>query len=115
MVDSVVFLPDPDRDAGLLEIIESPWNKQYSLLAATGTTAEGVSLAVQTLLEQTQQLEGNLAVVEPTVDPFSDEPNQVSTYSVDTRSAGLTNQETSGADNSISEKELSTLANRWWK
>jgi hypothetical protein len=116
VVDSVAFLPDPDRDAGLLEIIESPWNEEYSILALTGTTSEGVRLAVQTLLEQTQQLEGNLAVVEPIFNPFSDEPNQVSTYSVDTRSRVPINQEASGTNNNtLSEKDLSALANRWWK
>ncbi len=114
-VDSVAFLPDPNRDAGLLEIIESPWHEEYSLLAITGTTAEGVELAVQTLLEYARQLEGNLAVVEPSYDLLSDEPPQLSTYSVDTRQPVSVNQETSDTNEAISEKDLFSLANRWWK
>ena len=115
-VDSVAFLSDPNRDAGLLEIIESPWNEEYSLLAITGTTAEGVEVAAQTLLERTRQLEGNLAVVEPSYDPFSNEAPQLSTYSVDTRQLEASvNQETSDTNKSTSEKDLFSLANRWWK
>ncbi len=113
-VDSVAFLPDPERDAGLLEIVESPWNEEYSLLALTGTTDEGVDLAVQTLLAQTRQLKGNLGVVEFSHNLFSDEP-LLSTYSVDTRSPAPLEQGSSSSNNPISEKELAALANRWWK
>jgi hypothetical protein len=116
-VDSVAFMADPERDAGLLEIIESPWNAEYSLLAITGTTDAGVDLAVQALLEQTRQLKGNLAVAEPVLDPFPDESYQISTYSVDTRPVAPINQEASSTttSNALSEKNLSTLANRWWR
>lgn len=127
-IDSVAFVPDPSRDAGLLEIAESPWNEKYALLAITGTTDEGLRLAVQTLLEQTDRLQGNLAVVEPVFDPFSGELTQVSTYAADTRPPVLIiDEEASTADNELElEKETTTedvtfkddkilLAERWWK
>jgi len=109
VIDSVAFLPDPDRDAGLLEIIESPWSERHSLLAVTGTTDKGVQLAVQTLLEPSSSLEGNLAVVEPFL--FSD---QVSIFVTDTRGHITANEETS-TNNTTSEDNLLFLAERWWK
>lgn len=115
VIDNVAFLPDPTRDAGLLQIIESPWNKEYSILAVTGTTAQGVSLAVQSLLEQTGELKGNLAVIEPALNPFFAEPNKISSYSVDTRAVLPANQGSSNPKNSLSEQDRSALANRWWK
>jgi hypothetical protein len=115
-VDSVAFLPDPSRDAGLLGISASPWNEKYSLLAITGTSDEGFRLAVQTLLEQTSRLKGNLAVVEPTFDPFSDEPNQVSTYSLDTRPQALIDVDREvSTNNTVSEKDVVLLGERWWR
>lgn len=112
IVDSVALLPDPDRDAGLLEIADSPRSEKYNLLAITGTTDEGIRLAVQTLLGQTSRLKGNLAIIEPAFTPLSDEPNQVSIYSIDTRpSAG---EETSMSD-ATSENDLALLAERWWR
>ncbi len=113
IVDSVVLLPDPERDAGLLEITDSPWSEKHSLLAITGTTDEGIRLAVQTLLEQTGRLKGNLAIIEPAFTPLSDEPNQVSIYSIDTRPPA-SNEETSMSD-ATSENDLALLAERWWK
>jgi hypothetical protein len=84
-VDNVAFLPDPKRDAGLLEIIASPWNENYSILAITGTTDAGFRLAYQTLLGETGSLKGNLAVIEPPLDPSSQPPDPTSPYSIDTR------------------------------
>jgi hypothetical protein len=116
VIDSVAFLPDPERDAGLLEIIPSPWNPEYNLLALTGTTIEGISLGIQTLLENTRSLKGNLAVVEPSLiaNPFSEEPDQVTTYSVDTRplSSGSNGAE---SINFTSEKDPLSLGGRWWR
>ena len=112
-VDSVAFLPDPERDAGLLEISASPWGEGYSLLAITGTTDEGVQLAVQTLLDPFTLLKGNLAVVEQSLGPHSGEPNQVSTYAVDTRPPTQTNEETS--KKRPFDNDLILLAERWWR
>jgi hypothetical protein len=114
-VDSVAFLPDPARDAGLLELTDSPWNENYSLLAVTGTTDEGVRLAVETLLKSPDALKGNLAVVEPAF--LSGEPNQVRTYAIDTRPSTEetdANQPVSTGDIS-SETDLAIQAERWWK
>jgi hypothetical protein len=114
-VDSVAFLPDTERDAGLLQIGDSPWNEGYSLLAITGTTDEGVRLAVQALLKPPSPLEANLAVVESALN--SDEPNQVSTYAVDTRppTAVLGASQATSRNSAPSEGDLMLLAERWWK
>lgn len=112
VVDSVAFVPDPERSAGLLEIGASPWSKKHSLLAITGTTDEGVHLAVQTLLEQLDDLKGNLAIVEPTF--LSGEPSQVSTYAIDTRPPATMSGGAS-AIGAASESNLVLLAERWWK
>jgi len=112
VVDNVAFLPDPARDAGLLELVDSPWDGKHSLLAVTGTTDEGVRLTVQTLLEPSGALEGNLAVVEPAFLP--EEPNQVSTYSIDTRPPVTASGEVLTSD-TVSEDDLILSAERWWK
>jgi hypothetical protein len=114
VVDSVAFSLNPDRDAGLLEIANSPWDGNYSLLAVSGTTDEGVRLAVQTLLEQDNRLKGNLAVIERTFTPVFDEPNQVNTYALDTRPPAPTVEEV-GANNDVSENDLAGQAERWWR
>jgi hypothetical protein len=113
VIDSIAFMPDPNRNAGLLEIITSPWNEGLSLLVITGTTNEGVKLALQTLLEQPDELEGNLAVIEPTVDPLAEEPVQISVYTIDTRSPASTNDVSSVR--SLSESDLVLLSKRWWR
>jgi hypothetical protein len=114
VVDSVAFLPDPNRDAGLLEVIISPWNENNSLLAITGTTDAGVDMALQTFLGKTNLLEGNLAVVEPNPDPLAGTPNQISVYSIDTRPRSLTDEESS-IQGSLSENDLVMLSKRWWR
>lgn len=111
-VENVAFVPDPERDAGLLEIIASPWNAQYSLLVISGTTDQGVQMAIRTLLEQPQELKGDLAVVEPTF--LADESDQLGTYAVDTRPPVTIDEETS-ADDTAAENELVPMAERWWK
>jgi len=111
-IDDAAFLPDPERDAGLLEIIASPWNEKYSLLAITGTTDEGVQMAVQALLDPPNSLKGNLAVVEPALLPG--EANQISTYAVDTRPPA-TVSDTAITNDTAAETDLIVLAERWWK
>jgi hypothetical protein len=119
VIDSVAFVPDPDRDAGLLEIIDAPWDEEYRVLAITGTTDKGVNLAIQTLLEQTDRLDGNLAVVESVFDPFADvdEPPQVTIYATDTLPSSSMPVDNSVANigNTVSGDNLSALADRWWK
>lgn len=113
-IDSVAFQSDPERSAGLLEIISSPWNGAYNLLAVTGTTDEGVSLAAQTLLGRTGRLTGNLAVVEPTADAFSTDTNTVSTYTIDTRPPAPPD-EAASLNKPPAENDLVLLARRWWR
>jgi hypothetical protein len=111
-VDTVAFLPDLARDAGLLELIDSPWNEAYSLLAITGTTDEGVRLAFQALLEQTGALEGDLAVIEPTFESLSG--NSSTYYSIDVRPSARVNK-AGEAKPTISEEDLILLTKRWWR
>ncbi len=113
-VDSVAFAVDPNRDAGLLQITTSPWDNKFILLAIAGTTDRGVDMAVQALLEKTSDLKGNLAVVEPVFNPYSDEPNQISTFSIDTRPPVLNDDEAS-INPSLPGSSSAGLANRWWK
>jgi hypothetical protein len=114
VLDSVAFLPDPNRDAGLLQVTPSPWDEVYTLFAITGTTNGGVELAVQALLDQTGQLNGNLAVVEPALNPFSDEPNPITTYSIDTRPTAPEEKALSNSGG-ISQSNVNRLANYWWR
>jgi hypothetical protein len=115
-VDSVAFLPDPERDAGLLEISPSPWSQDHSLLAITGTTDEGVRLAVQALAQQTKYLTGNLAVIEPVLTYLS-QSSQISTYSIDTRPPSVTSNGSNDTteNDTATKSDLVLLAERWWK
>jgi hypothetical protein len=125
VIDSVAFQPDPDRDAGLLQILTSPWSERRTLLAITGTTDEGVQLAVQALLEQADRLGGNLAVIEPSLDSLPEEPTEIRTYSTDTRpptpreeiaSAAESDLDVEGgADEIALTSDQMLLAERWWK
>jgi hypothetical protein len=116
-------LPDPSRDAGLIQIATSPWNENYNILAVTGTTNAGFSLGLQALFGQTETLNGNLAVVEPYFDPTGEASSYIQTYAIDTRPASLSEQEEnvastpkeSVASAPVSDNNLSQLAKRWWK
>jgi hypothetical protein len=116
-VDSVAFMPDPSRGAGLLEIISSPWSEDHSLLAITGTTDDGVRLAAQVFWDPSRRLEGNLAVVEPTFNSLTGETIGVSTYAIDTRSPSTLADEDTGTykDSTSVRGDLFLLAERWWK
>jgi len=113
VIDTVAFTPDANRDAGLLQIIPSPWNEDLSMLVISGTTDEGYRLAVEALLSGDTGLRGNLAVIEPVFDPFATEPLKVSTYSIDTRPAQPVEEASTGAPGDA--RESSALAGRWWK
>ena len=128
IIDSVAFQPDPGRDAGLLEIAPSPWNKEYTMLAITGTTDRGMQLAVRTLLEKTDKLAGNLAVIEPAVGAGAGELDQVNIYALDTRPPVLEKETNTSTDDTIGDLEKENgldvaaieddqilLAERWWK
>ncbi|MCB0210830.1 MAG: cellulose biosynthesis cyclic di-GMP-binding regulatory protein BcsB [Anaerolineae bacterium] len=117
VVDSVAFLPDPERDAGLLQIFDSPWNDKNTVLAITGIGDNGVALASQALLERTEDLKGNLAIVEPVEDVFADDPSQITIFSTDTRSltAPRNGEESSIIGDTLSEEARADVANRWWK
>ncbi|MFZ5917454.1 MAG: cellulose biosynthesis cyclic di-GMP-binding regulatory protein BcsB [Chloroflexota bacterium] len=128
VIDSVAFEPDPSRDAGLLQLAESPWNADYSLLAITGTTDQGVLLALNALLEQSEQLQGNLAVIEIPARAETDEPAQAQIYTTDTRPPASKEITPGSPDDATGEPATETLpdgqtisadtlllADRWWK
>jgi hypothetical protein len=119
IVDSVAFLPDLSRDAGLIELLSSPWSKDDTILAITGTTDEGVVLAIQAITDSGLRLSGNLAVVEPTSAGLDEEQAQISSYSIDTRATQVVEDEAETTSKTeiepSSERILISLASRWWK
>ena len=76
-IDQVTLRLAPDVSLGYIQLTVSPWNEARALLAITGTTDKSAKEAMDILLYQPWQLEGNLALVRN---------NQVKT--IDTR--GLT-------------------------
>jgi hypothetical protein len=86
------------------------------LLAITGTTDEGVRLAVQALAQQTKYLTGNLAVIEPALTYLS-QSSQISTYSIDTRPPSVTSNDSNDTteNDTATKSDLVLLAERWWK
>lgn len=113
-VDSVSFMPDPERVAGLLQVINSPWNSNYSLLAITGTSQEGIGLALESLLSETRGLKGNVAVIEPTPIP-SDETDPIKIHSTDTRPPEEVSDDEASLEDKFTENDLVLLSKRWWK
>ena len=124
-VDTVVFSPDPTRDAGILELTTSPWNEAKSLLTLTGTTEQGIDYAVEGVLSSDRRLAGNLAIVE-LVPAVGDQEAQLDIYAVETRaqaSAGDDNLALRvGSDIIPGTKDLVSaqsdqfeLSQRWWR
>ena len=115
-VDNVVFLVDPERNAGLLQIMQSPWNENYSLLAISGTTDEGTALALRALVNGSRKLVGDLAVVEPSLDPLAG-PDAVEIYALDTRDVDPSRSglQTFVPGNTLSSNQEINLSEQWWK
>jgi hypothetical protein len=115
-IDNVVFLVDPERNAGLLQIMQSPWNENYSLLAISGTTDDGVALALRALVNGSQRLQGDLAVVEPLLDPLA-RPGALTIYAIDTREidSGRSVLQTLVQGNTLSSNQEINLSEQWWK
>ena len=116
-IDTVVFLPDPNRNAGVLQILDSPWNQDNSLVSISGTTDEGIRLGVLALTAGgRRQLRGNLAVVEPIYDPLSTEVDQYAIYATDTSTTQTRRSIDTFQDNSdLSGNQEIGLSERWWK
>jgi hypothetical protein len=120
----VAFRTDPGLDIGVLEITYSPWNPEYTLLAITGTSDEGVHMAMEALAEPEHGLEGNLVLVQPALGGPSDaRESQISSYVIEvqrptrpgeeaTTDQGSEKEETSEGEVAKSVKIL--LAERWW-
>jgi hypothetical protein len=121
---SVAVRSSPNRDLGVVEITYSPWNPEYTLLAVSGTSDEGVHLAVQAILEPVYRLEGNLALVEPAPNPLSGELSQITTYSIEVQppvapeetatAAGSEGQKETIVESSTTKRNAYLLAERWW-
>jgi len=116
-IDNVVFLADPERHAGFLQIAESPWNETYTLLVITGTTDEGTRLAAEALTSGNRRVSGNLAVIEPALDLLISDPEAVSIYAMDTREDPLSSGtvQTFQGENTLSGDQEIGLSERWWK
>jgi hypothetical protein len=101
----------PNRDLGILAVIDSPWNEAYGLLVIVGTTDEGLRLAVQALLGHAASLEGDVAVVEPDPAHPAEEPRRVIIHAADTRPPAVVPEGTVAVDPGVRAR----LAERWWK
>lgn len=116
-IDRVVFLADPERNAGLLQMIESPWQNGYSILVVTGTTSEGIRLAAEALVETRRSLNGDLAVVELSRNPRTGEVDNIGTFAVDTTISELSGGivQSSEEDRTLTSSQEIGLGERWWK
>lgn len=122
-IDQIVFLADPERDAGFLQILDSPWNPDYTLLVVTGTTDEGVEYGATALANARRGLDGDLAVVEPTLrlpnaPVATTEEIETTIYAVDTRT--ISSDPNAGIELLADGEQLSSsqevgLSERWWK
>jgi hypothetical protein len=114
IIDGAVFELDPTRTLGLLEVTSSPLDSERALLAISGTNREGIDLAIKALLQQTDELSGNLAVIEANQGSSSDQSGvlRVSTWDVRLPDGGA--QENGGGARSVKSDEV-LLAERWWK
>jgi hypothetical protein len=110
---------DENAAVGLIQIAQSPWNKERTVLALTGTTDKGAQLAVRTFFDPPRPLRGNLVVVEA-LSPTSSSPRL---QMLDTRP---TNPETPIAPGTgdpgdpsavpaMSSSDKLLLAESWWK
>jgi hypothetical protein len=120
-VDDAAPQVGPGRQVGLLQIANSPWNENLALLAVTGTSKEGTRMAVQAVLEPQHDLKGNLAII----NSVDEQTSQISVRSVDTRPPDSVDrpdrpgesdsQGESPAQEAAVKRDLTPLANRWWK
>ncbi len=108
-IDRTTVQLSPGRDLGILEIVDSPWNGAYGLLAVAGTSDEGLGLAVQALLGRAASLEGDLAVVEP--DPDHAGEGRLHIIAADTHPLAVVPEATRSVDPEVQAR----LAEQWWK
>jgi hypothetical protein len=102
-LEPVVFVQDPTRNIGLIEELAAPWDPERTILALTGTTDEGVALAVTTLLSQGRALDGNVALVEESVDVQTFETRHL-----------LSTPEMEIEEPDTNQPLLIQLGERWW-
>jgi uncharacterized repeat protein (TIGR01451 family) len=62
-IGEIILRLSPDTPLGYIQEIPSPWNDRQALLVVTGTTNEGLTWAINTLLRQPWRLKGNLAMI----------------------------------------------------
>jgi hypothetical protein len=102
-VESMLLAQDPSRAIGLIQELAAPWDPERTILVLTGTTDEGVAMAAETLLSESDELTGNVAVVE----------ESVGVRAFDTRS--LLSTSGGWADGPDAHQALlAQLSERWW-
>jgi len=102
-LESVILVQDPALNIGLIEELAAPWDTERTILVLTGTSDEGVALAITTLLHQRSELAGNVVLVE--------ESAGIQTY--DTRSLlSAPRSEIKRPD--ANQTLLIQLGERWW-
>lgn len=65
-VDNIIYRLPPNYDLGHIQLLASPWNSDYAMLAVTGTTDTGVGWALNALTDKyglSRDIAGNLAVL----------------------------------------------------
>ncbi len=63
-IGDVVFRSNPDVALGLIELVPSLWNENLAFLATTGTTDDGVLLAVETTIARPREFRDQLVFVQ---------------------------------------------------
>jgi hypothetical protein len=102
-VEPMLLAQDPSRAIGLIQELAAPWDPERTILVLTGTTDEGVAMAAATLLSESDELTGNVAVVE----------ESVGVRAFDTRS--LLSTSGNRADGPDARQALLVqLSERWW-
>lgn len=106
-IDTVIFVQEADRSAGLLQELALPWNPDRTALVVTGTNREGLALAYETLFTRTSDLAGNVAVTESFTDTV---------YTYDTRTARSTPANSAPAVErfGLDPNHLVQLGERYW-
>jgi hypothetical protein len=117
IIDDVAVQPSSSRATGFVELATSPWNAQRTLLAISGIRDGGLALAVEAVLEYTDLLSGNVAIVESATSSNSAQVGRLQVHATDTRPPGIFLGSGSGGTGmgSILKGDELLLAERWWK
>jgi hypothetical protein len=112
-LDTVVLFPDPDQSVGLLEQVTLSDSSEAYILVVSGTTDEGVSLAVEALLTPNSTRAGTVTVVK------SNGASHLGTQKLQIFSLDTENTEESQSQSNVKKvgydaARLLALSRRWW-